>query len=70
MKKHSSWIIDPPERYGPVERWHEWLASLRAMPQEAQDDPGIAEEIVFAEKWIPQREAFEQELQALKAKAA
>jgi hypothetical protein len=70
MKKHSSWLLDPPEFIAPVERWREWLASLRAMQPDYPDDPGIADEIVHAEKWIPKREELERELQALKTKAA
>jgi hypothetical protein len=69
MKKHSSWLLDPPERFGPLERWYSWLESLRALQQDDPDDPGVADEIADAEKWIPKREAMEPKLQALKAKA-
>jgi hypothetical protein len=70
MKKHSSWLLDPPERFGPLERWYSWLDDLRAMQPDYPDDPGIAREIAHVEKWLPKREELEPKLQALKAKAA
>jgi len=55
-------IFEPPELFAPVERWEEWLATLRTMPPEAE---GLAEEIAAAEKWIPRRIAFGLELEQL-----
>jgi hypothetical protein len=52
----------------PVERWEEWLATLRTLPPDAE---GVAEEIAYAERWLPQRIELEKRRQAReKAEAA
>jgi hypothetical protein len=54
------WILDPPDAYAPLSSWYAWLEKLRRMPQ---DDPGVAEEIADAERWIPKRKELESFLQ-------
>jgi len=56
-------MFDPPDLLCSVERWQEWLATLRALPP---DTDGVAREIAEAEKWIPRRIEIEKQRQARK----
>jgi hypothetical protein len=53
------WMLDPPERIEAVERWAEWLDSLRALPK---GYPEVERAIADAEDWIPKRIALDKEV--------
>jgi hypothetical protein len=57
-------ILEPPEYMEPVQKWEEWLAELRTLPQDLEN---VAREIAEAERWIPQRIEMEEERQDRKA---
>jgi hypothetical protein len=57
-------ILDLSDHMESVERWREWLATLRALPPNTD---GVAREIALVEKWIPKRIELEKELKARKA---
>jgi hypothetical protein len=66
MKKYAmkdlDLMIDEPEYLEPVEVWQAWLEDLR----KSEDHPAIRKAIKFAESVIPDRIAFEQELQEIR----
>lgn len=57
-------ISNSPVLLAPVQDWKAWLAYLCALSPDEED---VAEEIRFAELWIPQREELEEQQQALDA---
>jgi hypothetical protein len=60
-------MIDYPEYMEPVENWQAWLEKLRGSAD--SQHPAVQRAIQEAERWIPQREALDRELEE-QAKAA
>jgi hypothetical protein len=57
------WMLNPPERLESVERWEDWLDSLRELPK---GYPEVEQAIADAERWIPKRIELEPQIQHTK----